>query len=43
MTGLIFCGPKFKRAFDWELTEKLRWAGRNWRRIKRERRKWMAQ
>jgi len=37
----IYCGPRFKRALDWEITESKKWSGRNWRRIKRERRKWM--
>lgn len=38
---LVLCGTKFYREFLWETQEKLKWTGRNWRRIKRERNKFM--
>lgn len=38
----IVVGAKAYRAIQWEVEGKQLWAGRNWRRPKRERRKFMA-
>jgi hypothetical protein len=34
---LVFVGPRFLRAYRWEMNEQYKWEGRDWRRIKRER------
>jgi hypothetical protein len=40
--GMMLARPKAYRAIKWEVEGRLAWTGRDWRRIKRERRKWMA-
>jgi hypothetical protein len=39
---VVFVGRRVYRAIQWETTERHRWAGRNWRRLKRERRKFIS-
>lgn len=38
---LVYVGPRVMRAFEWQLTERLKWEGRDRRRIKRERRRFV--
>ena len=40
---MIIVGKRAARAIDWEVEGKQRWTGRNWRRIKRERRKFVVE
>lgn len=40
---LMYVGPVAYRAIQWEVEGRKAWAGRDWRRIKRERRKYMAE
>lgn len=37
----ILCGSKFYKELTWQVIELPKWTGRNWRRIKRERNKFM--
>ena len=39
---VLFCGTRFYRSLIWETYEKYRWAGRDRRRLKRERRKFVG-
>lgn len=39
--GHMISGSRFMRALEWETTERRQWAGRDWRRVKRERRRFM--
>lgn len=38
----MIVGPKAYRAIQWEVEGKHAWSSRDWRRLKRERRKFMA-
>ena len=38
---LVYAGPRAYRAFKWEVEGYRAWEGRDWRRIKRERRRYM--
>lgn len=38
---LVYVGKNVYRAFKWQVEESKRWEGRDWRRIKRERRRFM--
>lgn len=40
--GVMVCGPFAYAALLWEVEGRKRWVGRNWRRLKRERRKFIT-